>query len=352
MKTLLYNFYKNVEIKEHRLLYLFFEITRKCCLDCLHCGSDCKNDSIYPEIDTDGWLKIVAYIKENFEQPPFIAITGGEPLMRKDLALIGKALTSNNVGWGIVTNGFLLDNDRMEELIDSGIKSMTISLDGDEESHNFLRNNRHSYEKALNSIKIAASSGLNMFDVVTCVFQNNLDKLDIIANILLESGVKYWRLFRIFPIGRAKNNEKLRLDYNNTWKMINWIKDNKKKYKAKGLTINLSCEGYLPMQMDLKVRDTPFFCRAGINIASILSDGTITGCSNNGESFFEGNITKDDLLFVWRNRFKNFRDKSWLKDKICEDCRHLKNCRGSSIHLWDMKNKSPYFCYLKEDIFP
>lgn len=349
MKTFLYNLYKRFETKEHRLLYLFFEITRKCCLDCLHCGSDCKRESTFPELDTKSWLKIISYIKNKFDPPPFVAITGGEPLLRKDLTLIGKTLTSNNIKWGIVTNGYLLDETKMDELIDSGIESMTISLDGDRESHNFLRNDDKSYDRALNALKIAADSGIKIFDVVTCVYQGNIDKLDIIANSLIESGVKQQRLFRIFPIGRAQNNERLRLDHNATWQMINWVKDNKLKYKSKGLTINLSCEGYIPIKTDLKVRDAPFFCRAGVNIASILSDGTITGCSNNGESFYEGNILTDDLLYVWNNRFTKFRDKSWLKEKICDNCRHLKNCRGSSIHLWDLKNDAPYFCYLRED---
>ena len=146
--------------------------------------------------------------------------------------------------------------------------------------------------------------------------------------------------------GRAKANDELLLSVPQTRKMLEWISDRRRAYRSQGLDLNYSCEGWLPFSIDSRVRSRPFFCRAGINIASILCDGTITGCSNNSSRFFEGNIIEDSFAYVWRNGFEQFRNRDWLKSTRCGSCRHVKECRGSSIHLWRENPRRPEFCYM------
>jgi len=192
-----------------------------------------------------------------------------------------------------------------------------------------------------------ANSNLKYKDAVTCVYPDNIDELNEIAEILIAKKFTSWRLFRIFPSGRAFENDELQLTFKQTHEMINWIAENKTRYKKLGLTINLSCEGWLPFETDSKVRDGYFFCRAGINIASILSDGNITGCTNNHESFYTGNILTDDFNTVWNNNFDNFRKRNWIDKTVCKSCEHIKACDGGSIHLWELGQEKPKFCYAK-----
>jgi len=175
-----------------------------------------------------------------------------------------------------------------------------------------------------------------------------LYELDKIAKILIEKGITSWRLFRIFPSGRAQNNPITQLTFEQTQIMLNWIKNNKPKLKKLGLNLNLSCEGWVPFNNDIKLRDEAFFCRAGINIASVLSDGNITGCSNNDKSFYTGNILTDDFTHVREYKFDEFRTKTWLKNTECNKCEHIKQCKGSSIHLWNLGDEKPKFCYVKD----
>jgi len=347
LKSLLYNYYKKLEIKSHNLSYLFLEITRKCNLNCLHCGSDCKHELNVAELTTDSWIKIIENIKENFSTDLTFIITGGEPLLHPDLDIITDAIKKAGMKWGMVTNGLLLDKKKINNLLENKINGITLSLDGIESTHNKLRNNKNSYSKTISALKLIGESPIKFKDVVTCVYPDNLNQLDNIAKTLIENGISEWRLFRIFPSGRAKDNNELLLSFNQTQQMVNWIKQNRKQYKEKGLNINLSCEGWIPFKDDRKVRDNPFFCRAGINIASILCDGNITGCSNNNESFYEGNILKNDFSFIWENNFKKFRDRSWVNQTKCGNCEHLKKCQGSSIHLWEYGREKPSFCYVK-----
>jgi len=345
-----HNYYKKMEIKDHNLLYLFLEITRKCNLNCLHCGSDCKSENKIAELTTESWIKIIDYMVDKYSDELTFVITGGEPLVHPDLLKIVAHIKKRNRRWGMVSNALILTNEKFNELTAAGLYSITASLDGLEEAHNKLRNNPNSYKKVLGALDMIGKSNLKFKDVVTCVYPDNLDQLDAIAEILLEKGITSWRLFRIFPSGRAYNNPVTLLTHEQTWQKLNWIKENRNRFMEKGLRISMSCEGFIPFDLDKQVRDEPFFCRAGINIASILADGNITGCSNNDETFYVGNIMKDDFSYVWEHNFNKFRIKDWLCNTVCNDCDHLNSCNGSSIHFWNLGEKKPKFCYMKDDI--
>ncbi len=348
IKSIIFNNYKDLEIKKHTLLYLFLEITRKCNLNCLHCGSDCTKETNTSELTTESWIKIIDYVCEKFSPQIAFIITGGEPTIHHDLIKIGKYIQQKNRRWGMVTNGMTLTKTMIEELESAGLYSITISFDGTESSHNYLRNNTQSFEKVSKALKIIGNTKLKFKDAVTCVYPQNLNELNEIADILIKNKINSWRLFRIFPSGRAFKNEKLLLSFEQTQQMLNWLKLNKNDYKKRGLEINLSCEGWLPFNEDKKVRDNPFFCRAGVNIASILSDGIITGCSNNHKSFAIGNILENDLSYIWENYGAKFREREWLKDTECNDCKWFNDCKGGSIHLWELGSNKPKFCYLKK----
>jgi MoaA/NifB/PqqE/SkfB family radical SAM enzyme len=77
LKEKLHNAYKKEELKKHYLQYLFLEITKKCNLNCLHCGSDCSKDISSPELTTESWFKIIDYFKSNFSESVVFVITGG-----------------------------------------------------------------------------------------------------------------------------------------------------------------------------------------------------------------------------------------------------------------------------------
>jgi len=348
LKTKAHTAYKNIEIKNHHLQYLFLEITRLCNLTCLHCGSDCTTIAAEKQLTPESWAQIISYISKTYGKSVCFVLTGGEPLCAPGLDTILKALKKSGNRWGLVTNGLLLSEDMLSTLIKHGLSSLTISLDGPKESHNYLRNKKGAFEKAVHAIDNAAASDIPMWDVVTCVHPGNLHQLDETAEILIRRGCKRWRLFRIFPIGRAGNNKKLYLNHQDTWNMLNWIIDNKPYYKKHGLNLEYACEGWVPFDIDRKIRNTPFFCRAGINIASILTDGSITGCPNNNPSFIQGNILNDNLQYIWQHRFQDFRKRMWLKDTVCAACKQVKSCRGSSIHLWQDGKKQPAFCYMEK----
>lgn len=342
----LHQLYKRIETARPSLYYLFFEITRRCNLSCRHCGSDCSAETGFPELSLDSWKSIIDYVASRFSPPPAIVITGGEPFMRKDLPDIAEHMGRRGLRWGMVSNGFQLDFRLWDTLIHNGLESVTISLDGSPETHRYLRIHPESYQRAVSTLSYLSASCLTRLDVVSCVHPAALKALDETAEKLCELKVPSWRLFRIFPSGRAGRSSSLCLSSEQSREMLEWIAQRRPALKKQGLDVQLSCEGYVPFSLDKQLRSQPFFCRAGINIASILSDGSITGCSNNHPDFVQGSVLHDDFADVWLNRFNDFRTRDWIPDGACRSCQEWQRCQGSSMHLWNKSMGKPAFCYL------
>ena len=214
----LFRLFRANETHVHELNYLFWECTTRCNLHCRHCGSDCKDCGGEKDMPAEDFLRAFDTIPTQNRQLPFtVVITGGEPLLRDDLPAIGKAIRQRGVGWGLVSNGWLYDEAMHHRLMAAGMGSLTISLDGLQEDHDWMRGREGSYVRALNAIAIAAKQPRLNFDVVTCVNQRNLPHLQAIHDQLAQMGVGQWRIFTIIPIGRALNNPELHLndlDYN------------------------------------------------------------------------------------------------------------------------------------------
>jgi len=343
LKRYAFRKFKTAEAEIHELNYLFWECTTRCNLNCIHCGSDCSKDSVYRDMPADDFFRAIDTIKD-IPQNFTVVFTGGEPLLRNDLEFCGKELRKRGFKWSMVTNGHLYDEQRHISLLNAGIGALTISLDGLKESHNWLRNNTKSFEKVVNAIELAASSNRINFDVVTCVNQKNLKELGQIRDLLISKNVKAWRLFTIIPIGRAAQNPDLLLTDHQFLELMNFITDHRKN---KEIDMKFSCEGYVGKYEPL-VRDSYFFCRAGINIGSVLIDGSISACPNIDRSFSQGNIYTDNFYEVWQNRFQPFRNREWTKIGQCENCKEYKDCQGNGLHNWHGNKQNVLVCHHKK----
>ncbi len=345
IKRYAFSKFKESETRLHELNYLFWECTSRCNLNCLHCGSDCSKESKFNDMPIEDFLKAVDTIEtkaENFT----VVFTGGEPLVRKDIEQCGTELKKRGFNWSLVSNGYRYDKERHISLLNAGLGALTLSLDGLEKSHNWLRNNNNSFRKVINAIELATSSNRLNFDVVTCVNQKNISELNQIKDLLISKKVKAWRLFTIIPIGRAALNPDLLLTDNQFVALMDFIGDQRKR---KEIDIKYSCEGYVGKYEPL-VRDSYFFCRAGINIGSVLIDGSISACPNIDREFSQGNIYSDNFFEVWQHKFQPFRNRVWNKVGMCETCKEYKYCQGNGFHNWHGDKNNVLVCHNRKII--
>jgi len=310
-------------------------------MNCLHCGSDCSADSKIKDLPFDDFLNAILPLKKAYKPDSItVAITGGEPLMREDLPQCGRKLRENGFLWGIVTNGYNYTPETHNSLLASGMGSITLSLDGLEAAHNWLRGNDKSFDRAVKALALITSANYLTYDVVTCVNQKNIYELAKIKDFLIAHNVRAWRLFTISPIGRAVHNDDLCLNPEQLRYLMDFIAHSR---TSDDIDVTFSCEAYVG-EYEKKLRDAYFFCHAGINIASVLIDGSISACPNINRNFVQGNIYRDSFLDVWNNRFEIMRDRRWTKTGICKDCKDYPNCSGGAMHLWDEKKDNILTC--------
>ena len=344
----LWRLFRANETRVHELNYLFWECTTRCNLHCRHCGSDCKLAGSHQDMPLEDFLRALDTIPHKEVPREFtVVLTGGEPLLRPDIEEIGKAIRRRGMGWSMVSNGYFYDRPMHARLMGAGMGALTISLDGLEQEHEWMRGMKGCYGRTLEAIAIAAAEPRINFDVVTCVNQRTIGQLEEIHSLLEGLGVKQWRLFTIIPIGRAARDPQMQLTDEQFVALMEFIKS-KRQDKTAPMTVTFSCEGYLG-RYEREVRPVPFFCHAGVNIASVLIDGSICACPNiDRERFSQGNIGRDSLWDVWNRRFKDFRDKRWARTGSCKDCPVFANCEGGGMHNWHGPCDEPLTCHYRK----
>ena len=348
----LFGLYRRSETKIHQLKSVLWECTLRCNLNCGHCGSDCKASSGMPDADEKLFYSALEDIRKSQDPSKvMVGITGGEPIMRNDLANIISEVRSMGFPVGIVSNGFALTPRKFVELVNSGLNSLTISLDGLEKEHNSLRKHPKSFANAMLAIRNAAefvrqSMGRTPFDfdVVTCVHPGNIGTLHGIRDVLFLAGVRNWRLFGIFPSGRAEDGgfQLSKEQYYSMLDFISWERD-------KGeMNISYSCEGWLG-DYEMRARGSYYFCRAGITNAGIFADGSVGGCiSVRSRDFIAGNLHDKPFMKIWNEDFGVFRDRSWTKIGRCAGCSEYRHCLGNGLHLYSSLQSGPVRCSLPE----
>lgn len=326
----------NDRVERHQLRQLFWESTLRCNLKCRHCGSDCKVSAIAPDMPFEDFEKVLLRVRESYDPASvLVVISGGEPLMRQDLADCGRRITSLGFPWGMVTNGRLMTRSRLDELVAAGLRTATVSLDGMEEDHNWMRGTSDSFQYASDAIRMmAAQPGLS-FDVVTCVNRRNIEHLDDVKEHLIAMGVKGWRLFSVIPMGRAANDPELLLDGAGMRRMMEYIVATRKEGR---INANYCCEGFMG-EYEGRVRDYLYECNAGVGVASVLIDGSISACTSIRSNYHQGNIYQDDFVNVWENRFAQYRDREWMRRDECGRCKWFRYCKGNGMHLRDDNGK-------------
>ena len=325
---------RNNDKQLHVLRQLFLESTLRCNVHCRHCGSDCKAAEQTPDMPFADFLRAIDSITPHVDpHKVMIIISGGEPLVRDDLELCGAELYRRGFPWGMVTNGLYLTPQRYQQLLDAGLHALTISLDGFETDHNWLRGHKQSFQKAADAVRMVADTPSQVvWDVVTCVNRRNIKTLPEFAEFLYRIGVRRWRLFTIDPMGRAKNMPELHIDDADFVWLLDFIAALRKEGK---MHVSYSCEGFLG-DYEGFVRDHFYQCAAGISIASVLIDGSISACTSIRGKYYQGNIYTDDFWDVWQNRFQNYRNREWMRKDACADCKMFRYCEGNGMHLRDV----------------
>lgn len=340
----------DAEKAEHPLTYLFWECTLGCNLTCRHCGSRCSPEQAgKDDLPGEEVKRIFREVSEDFDAGEItIAVTGGEPLTRRDVFDVMKEAHDLGFFWGMVTNAVLINDKTVRQMEQSGMDTVSVSIDGDEGAHAVLRGSVENYRKSMRGLQLLVEQArfLECVQVTTVIGTHNVDILDKMHETFASMGVGEWRLLMVDPIGRMLDpeNRELLLDGEQLACLLDFVSA---KRAGEGMPVTFEESGFLGLKYEGKVRDYFFHCPAGINIGSILHDGAISACPSLERHMVEGDARAERFSTVWNERFARYRDRESTRRKgPCQKCKWWKHCEGGSLHLWDWDDAEPRLCHL------
>lgn len=306
-----------------------WEVTNNCNFLCPHCRAYCIHEEDNEEIEN----RIVSEIIK--AKVLAVNISGGEPLLNSRVFNIIKKLTSNNIYVGISTNGWFYEKFR-NDIVESGVKFVQVSLDGPKEVHEKFRGVKGSYDRAIRALTLAKEDGMFTQMNVT-ITAENLDTLE--WNFYEAKKIKVDKVFyrRVVPYGKAKEND--------------YVLPDKEKYYTKIKKLSKLSTDDLVVAIDdpilnvLLNRDVNNYlgCGAGINNVGISSDGDVYPCIFLREKI--GNLMETSLMTIWNSSsiLKKLRNREIQE---CGSCKYKFSCGGCRAFSGMFSKDS--LCPLKE----
>ena len=253
-----------------RPIVVSYEVTLSCNCNCRHCdlGGIIKDEK---QIKPEEYRDLTQRLK-----PLAAQISGGEPLLRKDITAIVKAIKQSGVQYLIlVTNGVLLNESNYLQLRKAGVDQFSVSLDFPDERHDEFRRRPGLYARLEQSLPRLAKLGFRDIILNTAITKANVREILPLAKKAAEWGVDI--SYSAYTALRTGNK-----DY-----CLNYEEDLEILRQAINELIILKRQGIYLTNPELTLRDTlKFFeqghmpnCKAGIRFLIVMPDGSLVPCS-------------------------------------------------------------------------
>ena len=346
--------YREELYKHPKLRQLFFELTLKCNEACFHCGSNCgaaRPDGLPAEV----YKSVLDEVKENFDiSPMMLCITGGEPLLREDFFDILGYAHEQGYTWVMTSNATLITAEKARRLYETGMATISVSIDGLEATHDKLRGLQGGYRLAMQGIEnLLAERERNQgpegkkpfrhIQVTTVFNHENISELDALYRIFEDMDIDSWRVIGLEPIGRALSRPELMLTPDDQRRIISFIYEK----RSEQMPVTYGCSHFLGFDYEREVRDWYFLCNAGIYTASIMANGDVGACLDieRNPHTIQGNILETPFTEIWNNRFEIFRQPLSNLCEDCSGCTYERYCAGGAHHSFDYENRKQRICF-------
>ena len=294
----------------------------------------------------------------------YFGLSGGEPLLRKDLPEIIGYAKKTGLNVSLITNGYFLDGKIFDNLVRHGVR-VSISVDGTEEINDAIRG-KGAYAKAISAMKKTSRAGLldclvttlaNVDSTLTNVTSQNIEHVIKLAE---EHGARWVVIHGFIPFNPTKEHlakAPSPKQYEEIW---NKVYDLRLKYKGKP-EVNVYCPFFARVA---KQRDMPGFvywfnnfflgkCSIAGRYMSVIENGDIIPCSFN-DRYRLGNVQNKTLKQIWDELQTSelslkLRDRRNLKGK-CSVCEYREICGGcrtrAEMYTGDLFASDPACAYV------
>ncbi len=334
-----------------RPIYAVWEITLACDLACRHCGSRAGKERP-GELTTEECLDLVDQmagmkVKE-------VSLIGGEAYLRDDWIQIMERITARGMIPLLTSGGRNITPERARAAKQAGLRSASISIDGNEATHDRLRGVVGSYRSALESIKNLRDAGIPV-STNTQINRLSIPDLPDVLELMGQLGLHSWQIQLTVAMGRAADEPDVLLQPYDLLELFPLL--SKLKKRCDELNIKMwpgNNIGYFgPYEQELRGRmplGHMYSCGAGRSTLGIEADGAIKGCpSLPTEAWTGGNIRDASLKDIWERAtpLRYTRDRT-VEDLhgYCRTCYYANECRAgctwTSFVLFGKAGNNPY----------
>jgi MoaA/NifB/PqqE/SkfB family radical SAM enzyme len=184
---------------EHKPRLIFWEVTKGCNLRCIHCRASATELSSPSDLPTSTALGIIDQIAEAAN--PILVLSGGEPLYRLDIFRLARYATDKGLRVALATNGTLVTKEVARRIVDSGVKRVSISLDGaDADTHDTFRGISGAFEAAVQGLKNLKALGMSV-QINMTIARHNARQLPRVLELAKSLGADALHTFLLVPVG-------------------------------------------------------------------------------------------------------------------------------------------------------
>ena len=287
------------------------DLAESCNLRCKIC-KQWKDKNRHKKLNLEDIKKLIDHINRYFPET-ILEFSGQEPLLKKDLLFDSLAYAKeNNVTTALSTNGTLITEENVKKLIELKLHHISVSLDGFEENHNYIRNSNNAYEKVVDGLRnlLKYKKELNSdttIAVTTVITNTNFKELLPLYKFLKGLGVNCVN-YNGYVLDNSyffAPNEK----YDNEFwiikenlpefkKIIGEIIKLKEKGSSPTITNDISQLKVMPEYFELKNKFNKGYCLAGYNYFHITNFGEVTVCGKGPKL----NIRDNNLIGIWNSK--------------------------------------------------
>lgn len=299
-----------------------WNLTKKCNLRCPHCYME-AGERAENELTTAECLQLITEMKALGTE--MLILTGGEPLLRKDIYEIARAASSQGLWVVMGTNGVLVTDRVAQRMVECGVRGVGISIDSlNPQKHNSFRAGPNAWELSVRALDICRAHGLQVL-VQTTVMAMNYDEIPQLLAFAREKGAWSFNLYFLVQTGRGQAMNDLTPEQ--TEAMLESLVEAQDQYRP--MLVRSKCAPHfkrIAYEKGLGGLESGG-CMAGTQYCRITPEGDVTPCPY--MTVVAGNVREQSFREIWETSpiLLQLRDVQQLKGR-CGRCEFNRLCGG------------------------
>ncbi|MCH9651077.1 MAG: radical SAM protein [Deltaproteobacteria bacterium] len=299
-----------------------WNLTKRCNLRCPHCYLSAGKKA-EEELTTEECFALIDEMKELGTE--MVILTGGEPLLRKDIFDLAQRCAEKGLWVVMGTNGVLINDRVAAKMVECGIKGVGISIDSiHPEKHNSFRGGPNSWEHSVRALEICRSHGLEVL-VQSTVMADNFEEVPQLIEFARDKGAWSFNLYFLVQTGRGQLMNDLSAPQ--TEAILGQLVESQEAYRP--MLVRSKCAPHfkrLAYEQGLGGLESGG-CMAGTQYCRITPEGEVTPCPYMDLS--AGNVRDSSFTEIWQGStlLQELRDVAKLGGR-CGDCEFNELCGG------------------------